>query len=87
MDKKLSDKDEVVVEYIKLNPSLSSKEIHTGLAESISYSTIKRIILKLITANLVMVSGQGKGTGKVLGKVRGKEQAAEKGRAIRLLRL
>ena len=62
MPKLLTDKYNLLLEFIKTNSLLSSKEIHTGLQAAISYTTIKRILQKLISENLITVSGQGKGT-------------------------
>jgi Fic family protein len=51
----------LVLDFIKLNPLCSSKEIHNGF-EYVGYATIKRAIQTLITENLISVSGRGKGT-------------------------
>lgn len=62
MAAELNGKGRQVLEFIKANPQSSSKEIHTGLKETISYPTIKRVLQKLISENLVAVNGQGKAT-------------------------
>jgi len=68
MDEKLSDKDKLILEFIKSNPSLSSKEIHEGLEVKPGYATVKRILQKLISENLITASGQGRGTRYQLSK-------------------
>ncbi len=40
----------------------SSKEIHDGLGEKIGYATVKRILQKLLSENLITIIGKGKGT-------------------------
>lgn len=51
-----------ILDYIKANPSLSSKEIHDGLKSEVGYATVKRILTKLISENLVLPIGKGRGT-------------------------
>lgn len=62
----VSDKSKNILEYIKAHPSLSSKEIHDGLKSEAGYATIKRILAKLISENLVLPVGQGRGTKYVI---------------------
>ena len=52
----------LILEIIEVNPLLSSKEIHTKLDAEIGYATLKRILQKLISENLIQPSGKGKGT-------------------------
>jgi len=58
----VSEKSKNILEYIKAHPSLSSKEIHDGLKSEAGYATVKRILAKLITENLILSIGQGRGT-------------------------
>lgn len=51
-----------ILEYIKKNIECSSKEIYDGIKASISYATVKRIITKLSSENLLISTGKGKGT-------------------------
>ena len=51
-----------IIEFLKNNQVGSSKEIHASFSNSISYATVKRILSKLITENLITTKGQGKGT-------------------------
>jgi predicted transcriptional regulator len=51
-----------IIAFIKENHSCSSKEIHEGISTSISYATVKRILTKLTSENLLFTQGQGKGT-------------------------
>ena len=57
------DKNEkVVLDFIKKRKALSSKEVYEGFSESLSYATIKRLLVKLIDKNLVIKEGNGKST-------------------------
>lgn len=58
----LSYNETEVIEFIKNKQACSSKEIHENLSNSISYATVKRILSKLTTENLITTKGQGKGT-------------------------
>jgi Fic family protein len=49
-----------ILEFIKQNPLVSSKEIHEGLASTIGYATVKRIISKLLSEKLIQQQGKGK---------------------------
>lgn len=51
-----------ILQLIKHNPMLSSKEIYDGLELDISYATTKRILTTLYANNLIIVSGKGRGT-------------------------
>jgi Fic family protein/predicted transcriptional regulator len=51
-----------IIEYIRNNKGASSKEIFEGLSSGISYSTLKRILSKLLDDNLISKKGQGRGT-------------------------
>jgi Fic family protein len=62
MEKSPIDKSRLILGFIKSNPFLSSKEIHTGLNVEIGYATVKRILQRLISENLIVPSGKGKGT-------------------------
>jgi len=50
-----------VLEFIKMNPSLSSKEIHDSVNLNISYATLKRILTQLIIEKLIIFKGDGRG--------------------------
>jgi len=56
MEKLPFDKSSLILEFIKSNPFLSSKEIHVGLKVELGYATVKRILQKLITENLIIPS-------------------------------
>ena len=62
MAKTLNPKRNVILEFVKANPSLSSKEIHEGLNLKFGYATVKRILQDLISENLIIPSGKGRGT-------------------------
>ncbi len=57
-----NDKSKELLEFIKDNPSLSSKEIHLGLESELGYATVKRILKKLISDKLILAQGKGRGT-------------------------
>jgi Fic family protein len=51
-----------IIELIKKNQEVSSKEIFEGISSSVSYATVKRMLSKLIDDNLLTKKGQGKST-------------------------
>ncbi len=55
-------REQSILKLLKSNKLLSSKEIHDGLKFDISYATVKRVLTKLITENLISVRGKGKAT-------------------------
>lgn len=63
--KKNDNKDDVL-RFIRENPSSSSKEIHEGLGPVVGYATVKRILTKLTSDNLIISEGKGKATTYVL---------------------
>ena len=50
-----------ILDFIKSNPSLSSKEIHDGKVWDVSYATLKRYLTHLISDNFIISVGQGRG--------------------------
>jgi len=50
-----------IIDFIKKHPVSSSKEIHEGISIPVSYATVKRILTKLIAANMISINGQRKG--------------------------
>ncbi len=62
MAKSINDRRNLVLSFIKRNPSCSSKEIHESINEELGYATVKRILQNLLEANLIVISGKGKGT-------------------------
>ena len=58
----LDAKNKAVVEFIRGNPSLSSKEIHNGVQLEVGYATLKRVLTKLTLEKLIITTGKGKGT-------------------------
>lgn len=62
MSKSSENRNKLILEFIESNQSCSSKEIHDGLSEKIGYATIKRILQKLLSENLITITGRGKGT-------------------------
>jgi Fic family protein len=49
-----------ILDFVKKNPLLSSKEIHEGLISRIGYATVKRILSKLLSEKLIHQQGKGK---------------------------
>ncbi len=61
-----NEKERTILEFIKGHPSLSSKEIHQRSGVNTAYATLKRILTKLISDNIVVIKGQGRGTKYVI---------------------
>jgi Fic family protein len=51
-----------IIQFIKINPHCSSKDIFDGVKGQFSYATLKRILKDLITENYLHTFGKGKGT-------------------------
>lgn len=58
-----------ICDYLMDHPESSSKEIHEGIGETVSYATVKRELKKLLTGGLIVTSGQGKATKYALHEV------------------
>lgn len=58
----LNDNKRLILEFVKANPSFSSREIYDGLSLGLGYATVKRILSNLISDQLVSTTGKGKGT-------------------------
>ncbi len=57
------DKGELlIIDFIKKSNGVSSKEVFEGVNISFSYATLKRILTKLISDNIISIIGQGRGT-------------------------
>ena len=52
----------VIVDYVENHPNCSSKQIHEGIGQEWSYATVKRSIHVLLSDNLIVALGKGKGT-------------------------
>src|SRR5258708_26316962 len=61
-----TDTTDSILAYIKAHPLQSSKEIHDGVEESIGYATVKRVLNRLCSDNLVNAEGKGKATKYVI---------------------
>ena len=66
MAKSGENKDIRILQFLESHPSSSSKEIHDGLGEAFGYATVKRVLQRLLSENLVTTTGQGKGTRYVI---------------------
>ena len=58
----INEKNNLVLEFIKANPSLSSKEISDGIDAGFGYASVKRTLQKLIAEKLIVATGTRKGT-------------------------
>ena len=58
----LENRETEIVEFIRSKKECSSKEIFDGISFSISYATLKRILKKMISENLITTIGNGRGT-------------------------
>ncbi len=56
----LNERQNIILEMVKNNPQLSSKEIHEKITIDIGYATVKRILTQLISNELVVAEGDGK---------------------------
>ena len=65
--KVLDDKSQEVLFFVRENPSFSSREIHQGLESKVGYATVKRILTRLVSDDLILTTGKGKGTKYVVG--------------------
>lgn len=55
-------REQKILEYLEKNPGQSSKAIHEGLGSGASYATVKRMLQKLWSDNLIVKEGEGKST-------------------------
>ncbi|HEY3404420.1 MAG TPA: Fic family protein [Ohtaekwangia sp.] len=62
MAKKTTARVNSLLDFIRANPNLSSKEIHTGLQNEFAYATLKRMLQNLLDENFVQTTGRGKAT-------------------------
>ena len=53
---------EKIIECIKENPLLSSKEIHEKLPDELGYATLKRTLSKLVKEKLISTIGKSRAT-------------------------
>ena len=62
----LDQKSKEILQFIKDNPSRSSKEIYDSIDLELGYATVKRILSKLIEKKLILAEGKGRGTKYVI---------------------
>jgi Fic family protein len=65
----LNIRESEIIDIIKKRNECSSKEVFENISTSISYATVKRILTKLVSQNLVTIKGKGKGTKYLLSPV------------------
>ena len=53
---------EEIITLIQKHPELSSGEIYESIASTSSYATVKRMLTRLVSENLLVTKGRGKGT-------------------------
>ena len=58
----IESKEQKIIDFIEKTGACSSKEIFDNIDISIGYSTLKRLLVKLIASNYISTTGQGKGT-------------------------
>jgi hypothetical protein len=63
------EKHHLILEFVKNNPLLSSKEIHDGVASLMALATVKRGLKGLIAEKLIEVEGSGRGSKYKIGPV------------------
>jgi Fic family protein len=57
-----NNKELEIIEFIKKNKEVSSKQVYEGIVTSISYASVKRILSQLIDENHLIKTGIGKST-------------------------
>ena len=58
----MSSKQTRILDFVKANPSKSSKEIYEGVKAYMAYATVKRILTDLLSKRMVQAEGAGRGT-------------------------
>ena len=58
-----------ICHFLKDHPGTSSREIHEGIGQTVSYATVKRELQQLLENKLVITTGQGKSTKYALHEV------------------
>ena len=58
----LTQRENEIIQLLRKESSLASKEIHNRIEPGISYATVKRLLSKLTSKSLIEQSGRGKGT-------------------------
>ncbi|MGA9211426.1 Fic family protein [Kaistella sp.] len=54
--------EQQIINFLKVNPGKSAREIFQEINTEISYATLKRVVNKLVSENFIEVSGTKKGT-------------------------
>ncbi len=57
----MEEKSIKVLDVVKENPSVSSKEVHEKLEGTIGYTTVKRVLSQLVKDGFVMPQGERRG--------------------------
>jgi Fic family protein len=53
-------KQKDILDFLREHPRSSSKEIFDGIESNLSYASVKRLLIKLLTDNFVILEGAGK---------------------------
>jgi Fic family protein len=67
MEKATKDINGLILAYVKENTACRSMQIYDSFKGQLSFTTVKRILKKFVSENLVTVSGNGKSTKYTLG--------------------
>lgn len=59
---KISSTNQKIIDFIEANPLSSSTEIHEGISKVVSFTTLKRNLVKLVESNLLVVEGKSRAT-------------------------
>lgn len=60
--KRTLSESERVLQFIRMNPNVSSSEIHLGIGSEMTLVTTKRLLQKLVAENQLTLTGKGKST-------------------------
>lgn len=65
----LDSREQKIIDFIKKTGASSSKDVYDNVPISVSYATLKRILLKLIAENFISTLGQAKGTKYIISPI------------------
>lgn len=58
----IDSREQQIIDFVRQRGACSSKEVHDNAGISVSYATLKRVLLKLVANGYLETTGQGKGT-------------------------
>ncbi len=62
-------REQLIIDCVKNFDEVSSKEIFDKIDISVSYATLKRVLSKLVSENIITTKGKGKGTRYILSPI------------------